>query len=226
MLLCVLDPEPVCRCSDPVRKKPAITATRFVAIPLMAALLSFSSCRHHHSCGIYCDVLPVLTGFVCKTGPYPCIVFGTRTTMAGSITGTGGVSAADSLCNSDANRGTGIYKALLVDGSSRIATVTANTGDGQVNWVLYPNKTYARTDGVVVFITGSNSLPGSFTGDAIAPTTTHYWTGFSSNYQTGTHCSAWTTGAAGSNANYGMTASLSVGTDTCNTLNGIYCVQQ
>ena len=47
---------------------------------------------------------------------------------------TTGPNGADALCMDDFDYpGTGVYKALIVDGVNRIASVSPNTGDGQVD---------------------------------------------------------------------------------------------
>src|SRR5262249_10888689 len=54
---------------------------------------------------------------------------------------------------------TGTYKALLAQDGVRFASVSANAGDGQVNWVLRPNLTYSRTvDNKVVMTTNNKGL--------------------------------------------------------------------
>ncbi|HUJ16655.1 MAG TPA: LamG domain-containing protein, partial [Nitrospirota bacterium] len=50
-----------------------------------------------------------------------------------------GIGAADALCLKDGNYpGAGVYKAFLVDAANRVASVSANAGDGQIGWVLRP----------------------------------------------------------------------------------------
>jgi len=60
----------------------------------------------------------------------------------------GGVAGADARCMSDsAYPGSGIYKALIVDGTTRRACSTANCAGGSaehMNWVLRPRATYRR----------------------------------------------------------------------------------
>jgi hypothetical protein len=74
----------------------------------------------------------------------------------------GGVSGIDSLCVT--TFGTG-YKALITDGTTRVATVTPNRGDGQVGWVLQPYTRYVSQEtGLLVFITDSSRLLGASGG--------------------------------------------------------------
>jgi hypothetical protein len=55
-------------------------------------------------------------------------IFITATTTDGLI-GSGGVAGADALCNVDANKpSTGTYRALLVDGTTRIAASGSQVG--------------------------------------------------------------------------------------------------
>lgn len=60
----------------------------------------------------------------------------------------GGIAGADARCMSDsAYPGSGIYKALIVDGTTRRACSTANCAGGSaehINWVLRPGTTYKR----------------------------------------------------------------------------------
>ncbi|WP_244934871.1 DUF1554 domain-containing protein [Leptospira jelokensis] len=80
-----------------------------------------------------------------------------------------GIAGADALCNSNAGKppGSSTYKALLVDESGgvcgsnpcRRASITANLGDGQIDWVLKPNVLYTRSNGTSpIFTTNANSL--------------------------------------------------------------------
>ncbi len=74
----------------------------------------------------------------------------------------GGATGADTFCMGDANYpGTGTYKALLTDGSTRIACTTANCGGGpseHVGWILAANKRYTRVDGTEIGTTTANGI--------------------------------------------------------------------
>ncbi len=58
------------------------------------------------------------------------------------LPGSTATQKADTLCNSDAAKPTSnIYKALIVDGVNRDAVT-------KIDWVLQPNTTYYRADGI------------------------------------------------------------------------------
>lgn len=148
---------------------------------------------------------------------------------------TGGISGADAFCNSDSNKpiNTGIYKAFLTLPGVRVASVTANAGDGQIDWVLKPNQLYTRPNGLPIMITNSVSLFTAFplinsvytAGDAI-------WTGFqgTSDWISIGGCVGWTsTGAFGTYAvgNAVNSTSLLFGGNLSGANTGrLYCVQQ
>uniref|UniRef100_UPI000773509F endostatin-like outer membrane lipoprotein, LenD-like n=1 Tax=Leptospira santarosai TaxID=28183 RepID=UPI000773509F len=119
-----------------------------------------------------------------------------------------GIVGADAYCNShmpDSLRygRTGeflpiSFKAMLVDESRRRASVTANQGDGQTNWVFKPNTQYRRaTDGQLIATTDSKGLipfpmVNSFTSN---PHNNNIWTGLNSDWTTvpqGSRCNDWT----------------------------------
>lgn len=122
--------------------------------------------------------------------------FLSSTALDGNI---GGVAGADTICNSDGAKPSiqpNVYKAMIVDGTTRKASTTANAGDGQIDWVFLPNTSYFRTDGTTqIMTTNANgifvfgSLTSSFLG-----VMTSYWTGLNADWTTfGTHCTGWTT---------------------------------
>ena len=113
-----------------------------------------------------------------------------------------GILAADALCMKDANYpGTGTYKAMIVDGVNRIASVTANAGDGQVDWVLKANTKYFQSDGTTqVMTTNANKLFtfGTLDNPFDAVPTDMYWTGLNLDWTTypdqggnNQNCSGW-----------------------------------
>lgn len=124
-----------------------------------------------------------------------------------AVTSLGSVSGADAICMSDSLRPSGpsTYKALLVDETGcaglpcRRASVTADIGDGQIDWVLKPNTIYYRADGSGdIMATNANGLFIFGTlqrGWSSSPLTgisglSSNWTTFSgltcNNYSTGT----------------------------------------
>jgi len=148
----------------------------------------------------------------------------------------GGITGADVLCNTDAAKpaGGGIYKAFIVDGTNRIASVTANAGDGQVDWVLKPNTTYYQDDGTTVIgTTDANGLfifPLSPVTNVFNIISTAYYTGMNTDWTTHANtCSGWTSSAgtgALSATNLNTNAVLFTGTDICVNPAPIICVEQ
>ena len=166
----------------------------------------------------------------------PCRIFVTASNFDGNL---GGIAGADSACMSDTNYpGTGTYKAMLVDGTNRVATVTDNTGDGQVDWVLYANTDYVRADGTTpIMTTDANGLFvfGTLT-NSVSTTAGSVWTGLLSSWVTHTnsHCTAWTSNSGAVNGTYGDATSTSnfgfaiasESTLCSDATLSLYCVQQ
>lgn len=161
----------------------------------------------------------------------PRIIF----VSTGTATGSVGVAAADNLCNTDASKpaNSGTYMAILVTAATRVASVTANVGDGQVNWVLRPNTTYTRPDGTVIMTTNSAAIYvfGPNLTASIGTTGAGLWTGLGSNWTTNvaTNCSDWTStapfGIYGT-ANLSTFSSIATGSLGCTNPASFYCVQQ
>lgn len=150
------------------------------------------------------------------------------------------IPEADNFCDQDrANpaRNTGIFRAMLVDNANRIASVSANAGDGQAAWVFKPNRVYGKgrrtrrvftSDANSIFVFGT--LRRSFGGGK-----TRYWTGLAADWTTSTnHCTGWTVNSAGANrgsrgrANQSDAAAItgSGGNNRCHRMNRVICVQQ
>ncbi|MCG6151550.1 DUF1554 domain-containing protein [Leptospira bandrabouensis] len=115
----------------------------------------------------------------------------TNAYMGGSF---GGISGADTICSSDIKCPLGSTCKAMILGSTRIASQSANLGDGQVNWVLHPNAHYYLTDNATLIAnTNSSSLlqiPFFSVMDATAPGT---WLGSNSGWVLGANsCSDWT----------------------------------
>ena len=164
------------------------------------------------------------------------------TSLNNSISTVGSVAGADTICMNDSAKPTQstVYKALLGDltGCSGIpcrrASITANAGDGQIDWVFKPNTSYYRSDGTtLIMTTNSNAIFvfGNFT-NSITAATFFPITGMVGN---------WTTPSNSNCVNYSFTASGSVLTSTSNlTTTGaisgasmgcggsftLYCVEQ
>lgn len=110
--------------------------------------------------------------------------------------GFGAVSGADAICSLDTHCPPGaICKAMILNGSTRIASTTANLGDGQVDWVLKPNAHYYLTDGSTLVSNTDNTslLQFPFT-NAIDSVNFGTWFGGTTGwvYDTNTSCFTWT----------------------------------
>ncbi|EMM76698.1 endostatin-like outer membrane lipoprotein, LenD-like [Leptospira santarosai] len=163
-----------------------------------------------------------------------------------SFQGKPGLYGADKLCNTDVNNSSELslvegkakpFKAMVVDGINRRASVTANHGDGQIDWVLKPNTEYKRIDvnPITVGVTNSaglftfplNSTWHPFAGDNIWTGLNSDWTGASEN------CGMWMDPDA--NGRYGDSDSttdeaISVGVSACGDTTFVHpeilCVEQ
>lgn len=173
----------------------------------------------------------------------PKIIFLSTTTTDGFF---GGVAAADGICASDAaSLGyAGTFKAFLnsVQGSSRIASLTADTGDGQVDWVLAANTNYYRADGTTLIgTTTSGAIFDTLSGltNSITGSGDNYWTGFLSDWTSGSDTSdlcdfssvtSWSNsgGAFGRYGNGSFTTSgaIAQATQNCSTVIHLLCVRQ
>ncbi|MCE9598839.1 MAG: DUF1554 domain-containing protein [Spirochaetia bacterium] len=169
---------------------------------LLNTVASSASCINRSFCLTYTSAdLPLVTSFV-------------------------GIAGADSVCANDANRPASVVtvKAFLVSPGTRVASVTADVGDGQLDWVLHPNKQYRRSDGITVIgTTGANRLLQlnlnagfSFVADTLH--ITGMQTGWTS--PAGGDCGAWNGG--GTNAGIGFGDALDAssyfgGTLTCSS---------
>lgn len=151
-----------------------------------------------------------------------------------------GIPEADNFCDTDANHpapGTGTYRALIVDGVNRIASVSPNAGDGQANWVLAANQNYVRSDGTTpIFTTNANRIFvfGTLT-NSTGTTGDRYWTGLNNNWVTSPqHCTNWTTNLGGPNqgqkgradATNGNAINGGGGPPQCDQVYFLLCVEQ
>lgn len=152
------------------------------AISVLA--LASASCANRSFCLIYTTVdIPLVSGFV-------------------------GISGADAACANDTNRPSSVVqvRAFLVSSGTRVASVTPDVGDGQLDWVLLANKQYRRADGVTVIgTTGANRLLQlnlnagfTFAGDTL------HLTGMQAGWTSpvGGDCGGWNGG--GTNAGVGF----------------------
>ena len=63
----------------------------------------------------------------------------------------------DGICITDFGAS---YRALFAFGDARVASVSPNTGDGQVDWVLAPYTQYYNASGQLVWTTDESALLG------------------------------------------------------------------
>ncbi len=154
------------------------------------------------------------------------IIFSTVGVYDGAM---GGMAGADALCEADAGKpNMSTYKALLVDGVSRIACTTANCSGGAegTDWVLLPSTLYQRADGTAIDTTNAS---GIFTFPLSNPLTTqtttlNLWTGMNNDWTVfSSNCLGWTTSAAGEFGRVGQSnTAMGVGSGTI-SLFGISC---
>lgn len=119
----------------------------------------------------------------------PCFLFLTNSAYRPD---PGSAKNFDTYCSSDGNYpGTGNYKAMVVDGVTRTASIGANVGDGQIDWVFAPNRTYRQTEGVI----GMTNSAGLFVSTLSLrfSVNSKYWTGLNTNWttNTGNTCDLW-----------------------------------
>src|SRR6478736_1249932 len=126
-------------------------------------------------------------------GPAGKIIYLTGTPKKANF---GGVSGADTLCNASPPS-PGSYKALIVDGTTRVACtsahcVTSGAAEG-VDWVLAPNTKYVRADNTVVGTTSAAAIFAFPLTNSVGEIGYSYWTGLSGDWTTSTDtCNAWT----------------------------------
>jgi hypothetical protein len=151
-----------------------------------------------------------------------------------------GVSGADMKCESVVGS---TYRAFIVDGVNRIASVSPFHGDGQVDWVLKKYMQYQNMSNQVIWTTDSTALLGVTLGTAgtlmnpIAPTDDGLgtWMGMNNDYTSGPDCVHWTantttasaTGAAANATSVGQNFPNNGGTSDCATYaRHLVCVEQ
>ena len=146
----------------------------------------------------------------------------------------GGVSGADTLCTNSLPSGVTTAKALVVDGSTRVACTTANCGGGaseHVDWVLAANTQYKLSNGTSI---GTTNAVGLFTfplDNAIGAAVVQTGLTASPAWTTGGTCTSWgATGGSESCGFNGTTSSSIIDINgsgcTCNAGRSVICVQQ
>lgn len=163
--------------------------------------------------------------------------------LVNNLTGNlGGVVGADALCDAEKPLNVAVAKAMLVDGTNRVACTTSLCTGGiteNVDWVLTPNTTYYRdgtneeigtTDSSGIFITDlTNTI---FSGGA-----TEAWTGLQDDWtEVGDHCLDWTSDSGSNTASVGVSDNVTRSIPLsyifaylqfCDRTNvSIYCVEQ
>ena len=126
---------------------------------------------------------------------------------------------------------------MIVDGTARKAcnspscTIAGITE--QVDWVLRPNITYLRSDGLTPIFTAD--LNGVVTSLLTSPDliNTEVFTGLSTNWLTSSTCNSWTNptidppfGSVGSSNQTVVSGILKLYSQECNRVLSLYCVEQ
>jgi hypothetical protein len=175
--------------------------------------------------------------------------FVTAATFSGDIASAGGqatgIASADALCMADANKpaDSSAYKAILIDGTNRVACTTSLCSGGtseHIDWVLQPNAEYYRSDGTTLILkTNANGIFdfGANLTNSFDTTNSTYWTGLSSDWtdsNANIRCLGWTYGVFGPTlGGYGMgdqtnysSIAGSTGYDFCDAIRNLVCVEQ
>lgn len=155
-------------------------------------------------------------------------IFMTTGTYDGAL---GGFSGADAICDGEFD-GT---KALLAQGGVRMPCNPGVTCDisHNIDWVLLPNTTYYRADGLTEIGTTNSAGIFPFPLDAAfsASSTAEIWTGLQSTWETGFSCGGWVmnSSAVGLSWFSDQVAEGSIVADTfadCGVARRLLCVQQ
>lgn len=179
----------------------------------------------------FCDRTNVLL-YCASQAPPARVIYTTQAQPNGDL---GGVAGADAACNT-APPVAGVYKALIVDGVSRVACTSDDCQTGgtaeHVDWVLEPSSLYVRADGTEI---GTTNFDGLFLFDlanAISPVSSETWTGLSTTWTVGTTCDAWTDGTSSTIGTAGLSGEIEVDAISayeqwCDRTNvALVCVQQ
>lgn len=194
------------------------------------AFLSFAACLCLSSCGMelgWPEQKSATEDQDSKTTP-KLRIFVTKATTNGKI-GSGSIGQADSLCEQDENKPeTGTYRALLSDGTNRVALPLAQRKD----WVLEAKRTYIRPDNTVIGTTTSQAVLPFPLKAAISTEKLEVWTGIGGGAWTaGLSCGTWSKDDAAVSGVFGYSdrivgEALAGGTSSCETARRLYCVEQ
>lgn len=170
------------------------------------------------------------------------IIFTTAATFTGDLVtagaGANAIVSADALCMNDANNpGAGRFKALIVDGTNRVACTTADCSGGpteNIDWVLAANTAYRRSDGSTIIATTTANGIFSFplTNSVTTPFVNYEWTGLSSDWTTsGDLCGLWTNSTISLGGRVGDpsatdSTTIDIGNPNCANTYQLYCVEQ
>ncbi len=161
------------------------------------------------------DTMPYDVYLILRFLDAPKYIFVTSATYNGDLKTAGnrttGVAGADALCAADSRASGGIYKALIVDGTNRIACTSANCATNgsseHVDWVLRANQEYRRSASTTIIGTSNSIGLFAFPLTNTFHTSGQWWTGLVSNWTSklqNLECSDWSdsaglpTGSAGS----------------------------
>jgi hypothetical protein len=192
------------------------------------ALLAFTI-----SCGKD-GVAPSLFSSSCNNS---CRVFVDPGPYTGNL---GGIAGADAKCNASSQKpGSGTYKALIVDGTSRRACGSPNCSTGpseHVDWVLRPNTEYRRSsDNAVIAIADTNGLlPFNLVNTISASSGQAYFSGLSADWRSDalSNCGSWTSASGGNVGSTGLGDQVDSTAIAANDLScagnaqGLVCVEQ
>lgn len=152
-------------------------------------------------------------------------IFITQTAYTGNL---GGIAGADTKCAIDANNPGGTFKALIVDGTNRVATTGSQTG-----WVLATTKSYYTLGWSLI---GTTDVNGLFTttnlANAVTTAAASAWTGLTTTWTTSANtCTGWTlttgNGDAGTTNTINVANFISNGmTNACTSTFRLICVEQ
>jgi hypothetical protein len=128
------------------------------------------------------------------------------------------------------------YKALLVDGVTRVASKSPYAGDGQVDWVLKPYTRYVNAAGSLIWTTDNVALIGVRNGKPAATSGTFggggsdfAWAGFETDWTTSTlTCGRWnvSSGGGGTTIGLGFIGAVVTGVSDCANPNFVLCIEQ
>ncbi|WP_244279826.1 DUF1554 domain-containing protein [Leptospira brenneri] len=142
----------------------------------------------------------------------------------------------DSFCQSDPNYpGSGKFKAMLVDGESRRASFTPNSGEKQIDWVFKANQTYIRDDGTNIESSDNNGLFITGISTPITTISSDHWTGLNTDWTTNINgtCQKWNSNSASDSGIVGdaytqdiITLTAGRGLQLCSVNHELVCVEQ